>query len=220
MSLKRLLPILATVALACGSDTPYEPEGADRPVVLQFYGPPGNVNPGDSVMFNFVVRDSTLGKKLLTLRFDGALTRVYLFEFEMDEYLWAGYVWVILPAEAELRSAVATLIFSNEAGLSHEKTFSIMIWDNRRPEATLALGGLRSDGTIGTGQPLVPDPLRVGAAARHEVIVSSERLTADPDLRRRLGEAGRERARHEFSEERSLDAWQELLRECVEEAGR
>ncbi len=154
MSLKRLLPILATVALACGSDTPYEPEGADRPVVLQFYGPPGNVNPGDSVMFNFVVRDSTLGKKLLTLRFDGALTRVYLFEFEMDEYLWAGYVWVILPAEAELRSAVATLIFSNEAGLSHEKTFSIMIWDNRRPEATLALGGLRSDGTIGTGQPL------------------------------------------------------------------
>jgi hypothetical protein len=105
-------------------------------------------------MFNFVLRDSTLGKKLLTLRFDGALSRVYLFELEMEEYLWAGYVSVILPAEAELRSAVATLIFSNEEGLSHQKTFSIMIWDSRRPVASLALGGLRSDGTIGTGQTL------------------------------------------------------------------
>ena len=47
-----------------------------------------------------------------------------------------------------------------------------------------------------------------------------ERVAADPELRRRLGAAGSERARHEFSEERSLDRWQQLLRECVEEAAR
>lgn len=38
----------------------------------------------------------------------------------------------------------------------------------------------------------------------------------DPALRRRLGEAGRERARTEFSEERSAQRWLELLTEVVE----
>jgi hypothetical protein len=132
MSFKRLLPILATAALACGSETPSEPQSASPPAVLQFYGPPGNVSPGDTVTFNFVVRDSTLGKKFLTLRFDGALSHVYSFELEMSEVFWSGYVWVELPAEAEpLKTTVATLIFTNEAGLSHQKTFSIPIWDIR-----------------------------------------------------------------------------------------
>ena len=167
MSFKRLLPVLASAALACSSEKPFEPVGADRPVVLQFYGPPGNVSPGDTVTFNFIVRDSTLGKKFLTLRFDGALSRVYTFEFEMSEFVWSGYVWVKLPAEAQpLQNAVATLIFTNEAGLSHQKTFSISIWDVRRPEVTLALGGLRSDGTIGTGQSL---DLQITASDNHRL---------------------------------------------------
>lgn len=41
-----------------------------------------------------------------------------------------------------------------------------------------------------------------------------ERVLTDPELRRELGGAGRERALQEFSEARSLDAWQKLLREC------
>ena len=167
MSLKRLLPVLVIAALACGSETPSEPDGADRPVVLQFYGPPGNVSPGDTVTFNFVVRDSTLGKKYLTLRFDGAVSHVYAFEWEMDEYVWSGYVKVELPADAEpQKSAVATLIFTNEAGLSHQKTFSISIWDVVRPVVKLSLGRLRSDGTVGTGQPL---DLQVTASDNHRL---------------------------------------------------
>jgi hypothetical protein len=167
MSFKRLLPVLATAALACGSETPSEPNSADRPVILQFYGPPGNVSPGDTVTFNFVLRDSTLGKKYLTLRFDGALSHVYAFELDMDTFVWSGYVWVKLPAEAEpLKTTIATFIFTNEAGLSHQKTFSMPIWDIRRPEATLSFGGLRNDGTIGTGQAL---DLQITASDNHRL---------------------------------------------------
>ncbi len=42
-----------------------------------------------------------------------------------------------------------------------------------------------------------------------------ERLIADPDLRHRLGEAGRERARSEFSIARSLDCWEALLNQVA-----
>lgn len=40
-------------------------------------------------------------------------------------------------------------------------------------------------------------------------------VLADADLRRRLGEAGRERALTEFSEKKSTDLWLELLAECI-----
>lgn len=155
MSPRRLvLQLLAATVAAC-AESPSAPEVGRPPVILQFYGPPGSVSPGDTVTYDFIVRDSTLGEKFLTLRFDGAFSDAYSFQIETTTPVTAGYVTVELPARAEpLRTAVATLIISNEAGLSHQKTFSVPILDVRLPVVQIALGGLRIDETIGTGQTL------------------------------------------------------------------
>lgn len=153
-----LIPlVLAAAAWSAACSAASEPTApAERPpVLLQFYGPPGTVSPGDTVTFDFIVRDSVLGEKYLTLRFDGAFSDVYTFVVTTTEVVAAYYIRIRLPSRAEpLRTALATLIVTNEAGLSHHRTFSMPILDLRPPVAAVSLGGLRSDGTIGTGQPL------------------------------------------------------------------
>jgi len=168
MSAKRLLlPFLAATVTAC-SEPPSAPEDVGRPpVILQFVGPPGSLSPGDTVTFDFTVRDSTLGEKYLTLRFDGAFSDAFTFTIKTTTPISSWYVWAVLPPQAEpLRTAVATLIISNEAGLSSQRTASIPILDTRRPVVQMALGNLRFDETIGTGQSL---DIHVNAGDNHRL---------------------------------------------------
>jgi glycosyltransferase involved in cell wall biosynthesis len=69
-----------------------------------------------------------------------------------------------------------------------------------RPVVATAVGGLRD--LVVNGETGVVVPARDPAALRSAL----ERLLADPELRRRLGAAGRERARREFSWASATDA--------------
>ena len=57
--------------------------------------------------------------------------------------------------------------------------------------------------------------LVIGAGRPDEVADALERLSRDPELRRRLGQAGRARAAHTFPTERMVDGVEAVLRSVV-----
>ena len=73
-------------------------------------------------------------------------------------------------------------------------------WRTAGPVVATAVGGLRD--LVVDGETGLVVPPRDPQALREAL----ERLLADPELRRRLGAAGRERAREHFSWERVTDA--------------
>lgn len=78
--------------------------------------------------------------------------------------------------------------------------------------AGLPVVAVAADGTpelVGDGQTGLLSPVGDEASLRRNL----ETVLGDPDLRCRLGRAGRERARIEFSEPRSIERWVELVEE-------
>ena len=127
----------------------------EPPVIVSFDATPRpSAAPGDVIRFAFTARD-TVGVKRVLLTFDNSFAGSDSVVFGTPKVVATDTINVPVPSSAALGFPVmATLTAFDAAGLSAEKKFNVQIVDNRPPASQLELGGLRSDNTIGTGQPL------------------------------------------------------------------
>ena len=130
------------------------------PVILRFDGPFGPAAPGDYVTFAFRVRDS-VGVKRVRLSVDNAFRAADSVEFAVGRREAIGTVQVRVPNDAAVGfTAIAWLTAFDESQHFATAQVTVPIRDFRLPVATLTLGALRADHTIGTG-----DTLQITASA-------------------------------------------------------
>jgi hypothetical protein len=161
--------VTAIFAIAgCGTEKATAPEPVADTVapVIELFTGPDTAALGGIVELRLLARDS-VSLKGATLSFSGAFEASRWFDFEED---WNGVTliftvqmpWNVDPALA----VIATMTVSDRADNTAEAQIPIFLKDTTKPVASLYLGGLHYDGTIGTGETV---DLYVNAGDNHRL---------------------------------------------------
>lgn len=122
------------------------------PSIVTFVAEPVPAEPGDSTHFNFDARDDG-GVSRIEVRVEGAFVHTRVLVFDPPTARAAGTVKIRVPGDITIGpQARATLTAFDGSGHSRQASVTYSIRDTRPPAASIELGGLHADQTIGTGE--------------------------------------------------------------------